>query len=161
YDVHTIDFELGPIPDEGAFLIDERPDPAALHVVTRGLAPATVAVRVEDLIVHHNPAPFGADIRGDALVVTRQHSHATPVYRARPERFSNIRDGEALPLDRMLVYHGPAVDYLDLAVWVSRDSEGSLALGDMLATDLNGDEVQHALTTVGGAMLAAPHAAAA
>jgi hypothetical protein len=161
YDIHSIDFELGPIPDAGRFLIDERPNPAALHVASRGASAATVAVRVEELIVHRNRALLGADIRVDALVVTGRHSGAEPVYRARTERFRNIRDGEALPLDRMLVYHGPAVDYLDLAVWVSRDAEDSLALGDLLSADLSGDEVQQAISVLGGVMATAPHAAAA
>jgi hypothetical protein len=161
YDVHLIDFELGPIPDAGRFLIDERPDPAALHVVSKGASASKVAVRVEELIVHRNRALFGADIRVDALVVTGRHDDATPVYRARTERFRKVRDGQVLPLDHMLVYHGPAVDYLDLAVWVSRDSDNSHALGDLLAGDLTGDEVRQALTTLGGMITTAPHAAAA
>lgn len=162
YDVHAIDFELAPLPDEGQFLIDERPDPPALlRTAKSAAAPMTVAVRLEELVVHRNRALFGADIRVDAIILTGARRTVQPVYRAQTERFSNIRNDMALPLDRMLVYHGPAVDYVDLAVWVSRDATGSLALSDLLAQTLTGSEAQDALATLSGAVLAAPAAAEA
>jgi hypothetical protein len=162
YDVHTVDFELAPLRDEGQFLIDERPDPPVLlRTAKTAAAPMTVAVRLEELVVHRNRALFGADIRVDAIILTGRGHTVQPVYRAQTERFSNIRNDMALPLDRMLVYHGPAVDYLDLAVWVSRDATGSLALSDLLADALTGTEVQDALTAIGGAVLAASPAAEA
>ena len=161
FDVHTIEFELRPLADEGPFLIDERPDPATLLRTSRGAAPMTVAVRIEELQIHHNRALFGADIRVDAVVLTGAGPTVQPVYLAQTERFSNIRDNERLPLDRALVYHGPAVSYLDLAVWVSRDEAGSLALSDLLADELTGLEVQNALVTLSGTMLTSAHAATA
>jgi hypothetical protein len=161
YDVHAIDFELGPLPDEGPFLIDERADPPTRHRTARGTRPTTLAVRLEELIVHRNRAMFGADVRVDTVVLTGAGPTAQPTYRAHTERFANIADGEPLPLDRLLIFHGPVVDYLDIAIWVSRDSKGSLALNDMLTEELTGFEVQDALTQLGGALVVPSHAAAA
>lgn len=161
YDVHTINFELGPIPDEGRFLVDERPDPPTLYAVPKTRSPMVVAVRLDDLVVRRSLGLAGANIRVDALAVTGRRADATPVYGARTAHFDNICDDEVLPLDRMLVYLGPAVDYLDLAVWVSRDDGDGYALDDLLSAELSGDGVQQALTTLGGAVDGASHAAAA
>lgn len=160
YDVHVVDFELGPIPDEGTFLIDERPSPATRSRTVRGPAPDKVAVRIDNLRIHRNRAWFGADIRVDTVVVTGSGS-AEPAYHARTERFSNIDDEELLPGDKLLLYYGPAVDYIDIAVWVSRDEKGSLALSDLLAEKLTGTEIQQALAGLAGVAVAAPQAAAA
>ncbi|HEX4701637.1 MAG TPA: caspase family protein [Pseudonocardiaceae bacterium] len=160
YDVHAIDFELEPPGDEGRFLIDERPNPPGSMLTARELAPATVAVRVEDLVVHRNRAVFGADIRVDAIVLTGIGDETQPTYRTKTERFSHIRDGEPLPLDRMLVYHGLAVAYLDIALWVSRDMSGSRDLGDLMAEELTNVEMQDGLARMGAVVMSAPYAAA-
>jgi hypothetical protein len=119
-----------------------------------------VAVRIAELIVHHNRALGSADIRVDAVVFTGGSGNQ-PVYRAETMRFGNVRDGERLPLDNMLIYHGPAVDFLDIAIWVSRDTTGSLALGALLEDKLTGPVVQAAGAQMAGLALTAPHAAAA
>ena len=164
YAVRRITFDLGgsrrPPPDEGGFLIDERPDPSMRVLAPRSVVGRTVAVRLAELWVHRNRAVFGADIRVDAVVLTGGGEPSKPVYRARTERFSGIKDGDRLPLDAMLVYFGPAVDYLDLAVWVSRDAKGSLALGDLIEVGLTSPEVQEALVQFGEAMHATVAAAA-
>lgn len=165
YALRTIDFLLSPAPpppvETATFLIDERPEPSVRLLATRAVAPAAVAVRLDELVVHRNRALGGADIRVDAVVLTGGDNAEQPVYRARTERFHNIRDGERLPLDRMLIYHGPAVDYLDLAVWVSRDTTDSLALSDLLRDQLGSQEVQEAGLQLAGLMVAAPQAATA
>ena len=76
-------------------------------------------------------------------------------------RFSNVRDGDRLPLDNLLVYHGPAVDYLDLAWWVTRDRRDSRALADLLRERLSEPDVQHAVASLSGLAIGAPHAALA
>lgn len=175
YDVRAIDFELDPAPDEGGFLIDQRPNPARRHLLARGAAPAgatppgpapgrtpsAVALRIEELTVHRNRALFGADIRFDAIVLTGQGAGADPLYKARTERFSNIRHGDSLPLDRMLAYYGPTSDFLDIALWVSRDAAGGPDLSELISGQFAGAEMQEALTRMGGAMGAIPYAAAA
>ncbi|MFY1634757.1 caspase family protein [Solwaraspora sp. WMMB335] len=165
YALRTVDFGLSPLPrpqpEEAGFLIDRRPNPSVLLLSPRGTAPEQVAVRLDELVVHRNRALLGADIRVDAVVLTGDGDPTTPTYRTRTERFSNVRDGDRLPLDRMLVYHGPAVDYLDLAVWVSRDTADSLALSDLLRDQLGSQEVQAAGLQLTSLALAAPQAAAA
>ena len=161
YDIHSFEFELDPVPDEGTFLIDERPGPAARSLVARGTGASKVAVRLEELIVHRNRAVFGTDIRLDAIVLTGGTTGAYPAYRTRTERFSGIRDGERLPLDRMLLYHGPAQDYLDIALWVSRDRSDSPDLAALLTRELADAEIQQALAKLGDAAASVPHAATA
>lgn len=163
YAVRTVDFDLVPAPppvgEEPEFQVDERPEPSMLLWSPKGAAPARVAVRLSDLVVHHNRAFRSADIRLDAMVLTRD-LHGEPVYAAQTERFSNIRDGETLPLEKMLIYHGEAIDYLDLAVWVSRDASGSLALADLMQERLTPD-LQAAMAPAGAILASAPQAAMA
>ena len=162
--VRTIDFDLVPVPapptEVARFQVDQRPAPGTLLWSPRGVAPAAVALRLTDLVVHHNRAFRTADIRLDTVVITCDR-HRRPVYHAHTERFHNISDGQRLPLDNMLVYHGPAVDYVDLAVWISRDSKDSLALSDLLRDTLTDADMQAALGQVSGLLIAAPQAAAA
>ncbi|MDY7083614.1 MAG: caspase family protein [Actinomycetota bacterium] len=153
YAVVPIDFMVSPTeppPAETAsFLVDDRPGLPARLLSPRGAAPGRVAVRIDELIVHRNRALGSADIRVDAMVLTNTDGGG-PAYHAETARFGNIRDGDRLPLDNLLIYHGPAVDFLDIAVWVSRDTTGSLALGTLLEQKLNSPEMQEA-----GAQIAA------
>jgi len=164
YTVRTIDFELvptaAPVSEDGGFQVDERPEQSKLLWSPRGLAPTTVAVRLSDLVVHKNRALRSADIRLDAMVLTRRPDKQ-PVWSTQTERFSNIHDGQCLPLRRMLVFHGPAIDYLDIAVWVTRDVSGSLSLGDLMQQNLNDSTVQMAVGQIGGLLTSAPQAALA
>lgn len=148
--VRTIAFELVPSaplpPDEATFHRDERPAPD-LRIMTQFVrddaGPGKVAVRLDELVIHRNRTWGGTDIRVDALVVTG-HDDGHVAYHACTERFSRIHDDERLPLDRLLMYHGPAIDFLDLAIWVSRDTAGGLALGDLLQERLTSVEIQGA-----------------
>ncbi len=164
YQLRTIDFDLLPVgppaAEKATFQVDERPHPTMRLYTPKGAVPKTVAVRMTDLTVHRNRALRNADIRLDAMILTGA-SAVQPAYHARTERFCDIRDGQRLPMDRMLVYHGPAVDYLDIAVWVTRDRKGSLDLSDLLREKLNDPAAQAALAQAGGLLLAAPQTAAA
>jgi hypothetical protein len=161
--VRTIDFDLMPTPapvaEVATFQVDERPDAATLLWSPRTLVPACVTLRLSDLVVHHNRSFRSADLRLDTVVITGSPQKEL-VYHAHTERFSNISDGQRLPLDNMLAYHGPAVDYLDIALWVSRDSAGSRALSDLMRETLTGTDIQAALLQVGGLLTTAPQAAA-
>ncbi|WP_327006626.1 caspase family protein [Dactylosporangium sp. NBC_01737] len=165
YTVRFIDFDMSPVPaptaEEVAFAIDDRPDPSVRLFTPRGAAPERVAVRLGELVVHRNRAVFGADVRVDAVVLTGGSHPGAPVYTAQTQRFSNVRDGDRLPLDKLLVYHGPATDFLDIAVFVSRDSTGSLELSDLMRAELGDAEVQGAAAQLAGLALAAPQAALA
>ena len=164
YAVAPIDFTVSPTPPPAAeratFLVDDRPEQPVRLLSPRGATPARVAVRIAELVVHRNRALGSADIRVDAVVLTGG-SGDRPVYRAETMRFSNVRDRERLPLDDVLIYHGPAVDFLDIAVWVSRDTTGSLALSALLEEKFTSPAVQAAGAQVAGLALAAPHAAVA
>lgn len=163
YDVVPIDFMVSPTPppvaETAPFLVDDRPEQPVRLLSARGATPGRVAVRIAELVVHHNRALGSADIRVDAMVLTNSDG-GRPAFRAETLRFSNIHDGERLPLDNALIYHGPAVDFLDIAVWVSRDTTGSLALSTLLEQRLTSPAVQAAGAQVAGLVLAAPHVAA-
>jgi hypothetical protein len=164
YGVEPIDFTVSPsdppAAERVAFLIDDRPSEPVRLLSPRGTAPGSVAVRIDELIVHRNRALGGAEIRMDTLVLTGGPGDK-PAYRVETMRFSNIRDGQQLPLERALIYHGPAVDFLDIAIWVSRDTTGSRALASLLRHELTSPAVQLAETQVASLMFTAPQAAAA
>ncbi|HEX8096220.1 caspase family protein [Jatrophihabitans sp.] len=164
FDVLPIDFTTSPTapPTSGrrAFLIDDRPDLPVRLLSPRGAEPTAVAVRINELIVHRNRALGSADIRLDAVVQTGG-STGQPNYQARTMRFSNVSDKCRLPLDNVLIYHGPAVDFLDLAVWVSRDATDSLALSDLLADKLTDPVLQAGLGQALALTCDGPQAAAA
>ena len=162
YDAHTIDFDLDPLPDEGVFLVDERPSQSVLLRTARGAQPHSVAVRLTELLVHRNHAWRDADIRIDTMVATGlRGANAEPAYHARTERFPRIRSGEALPLEDMLLYHGPARDFLDLAIWVSRDTADRPSLGELMAQEAAGLEIQDAIAKLTPGLDALPMVAGA
>jgi hypothetical protein len=164
YTVRTVDFELVPLPspagEDPEFQVDERPEQSVLLWSPKSANPANIAVRMSELVVHRHRAFRSANIRLDALVLTRG-SGKQPVYSTQTGRFSTISDGQTLPLDKMLIYHGAAVDYLDIAVWVSRDASGSLSLADLMAKKLTDSDLQLAMGHAGGLVAAAPQAAMA
>ena len=131
YDVHAIDFDLDPPEDQPTFLLDERARRAVRRGAPRYRAPATVAVRIEELTVHRRRLVKGAILRVDVLVLTCGRL-GRPTFAARTARLDGGREGKPLPLNRLLVYHGPARDRLDLAIWVSQDAPDSPDLQDSL-----------------------------
>lgn len=166
YAVRHLDFLLnpapGPIEETAPFLIDERPEASVRVLGGRGVPASTaaVAVRIRELVVHSNRAMGGADLRVDAVVLTGGAGDE-PVYRAQTARFDNIHDGDRLPLDNLLVYRGAVVDYLDLAVWVSRDGADSPHLSELLGQQLKTDEFHQAAPHLAALTVAAPRVAVA
>jgi len=163
FDVRPIEFMMIPAaPPSGEharFLVDDRPELPIRLLAPRGVA-ARIAVRLVDLIVHRNRTLGSAGIRVDAIVQAGTDGDE-PVHRAETLRFSDVGDECRLPLDDVLIYSGPVVDFLDLAVWVSRDAAGSPPLSDLLANRLIGQAVQTAGIRPAGLPLAAPQAAVA
>jgi hypothetical protein len=164
YDVQPVDFMVTPTAqpttEVPTFVVDDRPTQPVRLLAPRGTLPGRIAVRLDELVVHRNHALFGADIRVDALALTGGAGDQ-PVPSAKTMRFSNVHDDERLPLDGVLIYHGSAVDFLDLAIWVSRDRDGSLELGRLLEQGITTPAVQAAGAQVAELVLSAPHAAAA
>jgi hypothetical protein len=124
-----------------------------------GHVPQAIAVRISDLIIERNHALFAADIRVDALLCTRSNAGTPTTW---TQRFTGIKDGQRLPLDNGLLYLGPVRDFVDITLWVSRDSQDSLALATLFAeraTSPAFKDAASALLLTAGA-LAAPWVAA-
>jgi hypothetical protein len=168
YAVHRTDMLLHPYPapagEPRRFLLDERPDPS-LRLLTRRAGsrpPRAVAVRLQHVGVHRNRAWGNADIRLDTLVITGGTADgAPPTYSSRTEQFARVRDEQQLSLDRLLIYHGPVRDYLDLAVWVTRNRANTLQLSELLNENLNSPDMLRALTAAAAMTGAVPQAAVA
>jgi hypothetical protein len=161
--VERISFDASPWEVErrdAAFLVDDR-RPLADVVMRprRAPAPRKIAVRLTDVLIHKNRDIFSAEVRVDVLVVTGSRSAAGSPYRVETLRFPRISDGNRLPLEKALVYHGEVHEFVDLCVWVSRDEKDSLSLADLLASKASSPEVQGALGSLLALGVAAPQAA--
>lgn len=166
YSVNHISFLLNPSPapfqDKGQFLIDDRPEPSFLLLTPRGAAkpPATIAIRLKDLVVHRNRALFGTEVRVDTMVVTGPtEGQEGKFYKVETFPFTGVKNGDRLSFDNLLIYHGPVAHFLDMAIWVSREQKDSLTLAEMFKTELNSDEFKAAATALAGLTVAAPQAA--
>jgi hypothetical protein len=165
YRVHRFDFVLHPEvrageADEPSFELDERPDPSFRLVVPRGVEPPrNVAVRIKELTVHSNRSLLASAVRIDAMVVTAPEQGSTAPYRAATARFDRVKDGDRLPFDDLLIYDGPVGRFVDLAVWVSRDSHPDTVLGDLLAKETSSEEMKGAVAVLAALAVSAPQAA--
>jgi Caspase domain len=150
YTVARAEFEVEPEP---AFVVEDLPDPAQRLARPRSttLLPPTIAVRLLEVIVRKNRALFKTDVRMDALFVTRPEAadpdRATTAW---TERFPTIGDGDRLPLDNLVIYHGPVRDFLDVALWLSRDPSGQPTLDDLVAGATGDQDVQRAVGALAG-----------
>jgi hypothetical protein len=163
YQIERFDFYLhaGIRPaEEPPFEIDERPDPSLRLVIPRsgGQVPRRVAVRLKEIVVHSNHALRTATVRIDSLLITRTTDGSEP-YRPSTYRFSGVRDGDRLPMDNLLLYEGPISDFLDLAIWVSRDDAKGLDLAGLFEREATGEDVKGAIALLAGLAIAAPQAA--
>jgi hypothetical protein len=150
YALARAEFSVEPDP---AFAVEDLPDPSARLTRPRSstVLPPAVAVRLLDVVVRKNRALFGTDVRLDALFLTRgDAADAEGAKRAWTERFPKINDGDRMPLDRLVVYHGPVRDFLDIALWISKDPNGRPSL-DQLVADATGDQdLQQAVGRLAG-----------
>jgi caspase domain-containing protein len=154
FDLYPHDARIGGV----AFNIDENPTgQAALRVAAawgatgaRGdgarfepAAPDAIAIRLLDLVVERNRALWSTDVRVDALICTRAEDgragHTTWT-----QKFSGINDGERVPLDQATLFLGPARDFVDITLFVSRDTRPALDLAGLFAQRANSLEFQQA-----------------
>jgi hypothetical protein len=166
YRVVPLDFVFHPVArgeaddTEPDFDVDERPDPSFRLVVPRAAsAPSRVAVRLTELTVHSNRALLKAAVRIDAMVISAPPDGGASPYQAQTARFDRIADGDRLPLENMLLYEGPVGRFLDIAIWVAKDDQRELDLGELLAQEAGSDDVKGALVVLAGLAVAAPQAA--
>ncbi|GAA3039797.1 caspase family protein [Actinokineospora globicatena] len=121
--VRTIAFDVVPTaapPAEGTvFEVDDRPSPVA-HANDTAV-PSRVVVRLPTLVVHHNRAFRGQDLRLDTLVLTTG-ADGKPSHHTHTARFSGVVDGTRLTVPDNPVFEGEVRDRLDVAVWVSPDT---------------------------------------
>ena len=165
YQIERFDFYLhaeSRPAEEPPFEIDERPDPSLRMVIPRtgGQVPQNVAVRLKEIVVHSNHALRTATVRIDSLLITRTADGSEP-HRPSTYRFSGVRDGDRLPMDNLMLYEGPVSDFLDLAIWVSRDDAKGLDLAELFEREATGQDVKGAIALLAGLALAAPQAALA
>jgi hypothetical protein len=102
-------------------------------------------IRLGDLVVLNNRALFRTKVRIDAIVTTRSGTGAPVTW---TERFDRITDGEQLPLRNAVLFHGPVQDFVDIALFVSRDAEPSVALAELFAREANSAELKDAATAL-------------
>ena len=124
-------------------------------------APEEIAIRLVDLIVENTRAMFAADIRIDALICTRAPAPAGGLA-TWTQKYTNIKDGQRLPLDNGLVFLGAVRDFVDITLFVSRDTAGSLELAKLFATRATSPELRDAAGAllVAAGVVAAPWVAA-
>ena len=141
YCAKPVDFYLVPAPPpelgEPPFAIEDLPEPSERGLQPRSAVapPSRLAVRLVNLRVQHNKALFKAAVRVDALILTGgdQQVVATPF----TFRFPDVADGDLLPADNVLLYHGDVKDFLDIAIWANRDDEKGVDLAVLFEQAVN------------------------
>jgi len=131
---------------------------AAVEPAERGVPqPATISIRLDELVVDKDRPLFAADVRVDALICTRSAT-SDSAYRVATMQFKGIKSGERLPVERPPLFLGPVRDFVDLCLWISRDTDETLQLADLFAKQTASAELRDAesalLATAGS--LAAP-----
>jgi Caspase domain len=124
-------------------------------------APNAIAIQLADLVVEKNRALLSADVRVDALVCTRSAAGGR-AYATWTQKYSGIKDGQRLPLEKGLLYLGPVRDFVDLTLFVSRDTTGSLELAKLFEQRMSSPDFKDAASAllVAAGAAAAPWAAA-
>ena len=129
YRVERFEFLLDP-----GFQIDESID-VTDRARSRG-APVEVAVRLLDLVVRRNRAMFSTDVRLDAVFITGAPIDDGRPFVARTWSFPRIADGHRLSADELALYVGPAQDFLEIAIWVSRANQDNPNLAELIGSAL-------------------------
>lgn len=132
--------------------------------VMRGRQPPALAVRINDMVIHDTKKWFGsADIRLDTLVFHgTKRGEASGYYQASTIPFSGIRDGDRLPIEYPghRVYYGHPAHFLDVSIFVSRDTKDSDELASLIKTEFNSEPWKVGAGAVLAATTIAPQAAA-
>ncbi|MBA2278540.1 MAG: hypothetical protein H0W06_12340 [Chloroflexia bacterium] len=165
YQVHRFNFLLHPGSRptgdaEPAFEVDERPHPSMRLITPRAIGPTPeqVAVRLSDVTVLGNRSVFRSRVRVDTMVITSSADEAQSI-QTQTFVVDRVKDGDRLPMDNVRIFDGPVGRFLDIAVWVSKADQQEVQLADLLAAELNSQEVAAALTTMAALAVAAPAAA--
>ncbi|TMQ21054.1 MAG: caspase family protein [Deltaproteobacteria bacterium] len=125
--------------------IDEARRATELALATP--APEAISIRIGELVVERNRAMFSADVRIDALVCTRS-ANQPEAYAAHTMRFQGIQDGQRLPLQHARIFHGPVRDFVDICLWVSRDTTRDRDLAELFASRAGSEPFRDATTAL-------------
>ena len=129
----------------------------------RGRRTPALAIRINDIYIYDTKKWFGsADIRLDTLVIHGPKiEHAENYIYPSTYRFSGIKDGQRLPIDLpgQRLYYGYPWQFLDISIFVSRDTKDSDELTTMLNTELNSNAWKNAAKSVMALTAVAPQAA--
>jgi hypothetical protein len=138
YTVHRFEFLLDPDP---GFQLDESVQLATSDVlVGRGTgerAPVDVSVRLLEATVLRDHSLFSADARIDTAFITRAGTDEELLLEARTWTFGRIDDRNRLSADALALFTGPVHDFLEMAIWVSRDSQDQPGLADLIRMSLD------------------------
>jgi hypothetical protein len=156
---------LAALADTVAFQIDDNPlghaaarSPDAwitggVVVVPPGRTPAaasppsTISIRLGDLAIDHHGALASGDLRIDALVCTRSAGQ-TKGYATHTMRVVGIHGGGRIPLDPVRIFHGPVRDFVDICLWIARDTTRDRDLGELFEHHAADPHVQDAATAL-------------
>jgi Caspase domain len=136
-----------------SFLIDDAPSgqsaarSAEAWQPTVASPPRRIAVRLADLVIDDNHAWFATDVRIDALVLTRGDAPA-PGYLPQTIPFGRVTNGQRLPIENSLLFLGEVRDFVDICLWVSRNTANSPSLPQLLANQAQRPEVKDAFTAL-------------
>lgn len=156
-----------------AFEIDENPsgqapmraagawfahgsDAFASAAIQPASVPDAIAIRLVDLVVARNRPVLSEDLRIDALICTR--GEGRPGHATWTRKYAGITPGQRLPLGDGLLYRGHVRDFVDLALFASRDAAGSPELSRLLAERADSPDFKNATAAllVGADAMTAP-----
>lgn len=122
-----------------------------------------LAVRINDLIIHDTKKWFGsADIRLDTLIFHgAKEGESSGFCHPTTLRFSNVEDNDRLPIEHpgQRLYYGHPLHFLDVSIFVSRDTKDSDELSSLINSELNSDVWKSGASAVLAATAVAPQAA--
>ena len=154
------------------WLIDETRiiDVKALEKeITHGIAmrsskrtPPALAIRINDLIIHDTKKWFGlaSNIRVDTLVVHGSGTEDEKIYHENTFRFSGIKDNQRLAIEHpgQKIFYGHPNYFMDISIFVSRDTGDSDELSSLINSSLNSQEWKDASSSILALTSLAPQA---
>jgi len=145
----------------------DRETPGLVEGITRGSAVAPrLAIKVRDVVCYDVHKLFGgAEIRLDAVVVNgaQAEQNVDSFYHPQTMRFTDIRDGQSLPIDPehgLLIFNGTPLHFVDIFIMVSRDRKDTDDLSSLLRKELSSDAGKQAAAALMALAISIPTAAA-
>ncbi len=150
--------------DESVAVDPRNPDsfmPVGSALKLRG-GTASLAVRINDVIIHDNRKLFGgSDIRMDVIVQQGlPQNENSPFYQPSTFRFPGVKKGDKLSISApgLLIFYGRPAYFLDISVLVSRDRKDSEDLGTLISKQVNSDSWKSAASPLLNLAMTQPQA---